>query len=167
MATYTGTMSAHIVDQYGIPGEAQVIIELDGTKTLDQLAADVAAYNLVVQPLTQGINPETQVRINFEGASVTGAAGDIEKGSLWNFDNASDSYAQGVYVPDIQPAILNTSGLIDLTNTDVTNWITYLTTAHTVITVVTKGIRALTSLRDALISFRKHRKPLSRKTKEV
>jgi hypothetical protein len=57
--------------------------------------------------------------------------------------------------------------LVDLTNTNVTDFITFLTTAHTVITVVTKGVRALSALKDALISFRKHRKPLSRKTKEV
>jgi hypothetical protein len=169
VGTVLGVISAHIVDSYGIPGQAPIFVTMDDTKTLAQLATDVVSYVNEVKNVTDGVITKATVLIELpgDGDAPTTATGDIEKGGLFNFNNATDSYAQGFLIPDISHLVLNGAGLIDLTNVSVTNLITFLTTAHTVITVVTKGVRALTTLRDALISFRKHRKPLSRKTKEV
>jgi len=169
MASYIGTLSAQIVDSYGIPGQTPVTVTIPDTATLAQIASDVASMYDDLQPLTDGTVIGATLKLDFpkSGADPSAATGDIEKGGLFNFNNATDPFATGILVPDIAAAVLNSSGLIDLTNSDVNTWITWLTTAHTAITVVTKGIRALTTLRDALISFRKHRKPLSRKTKEL
>jgi hypothetical protein len=169
MANYEGTLSLEIVDSYGITGQELVNVQIPDTATLAQIATDVAGFATVTNPLTQGALTAATLRLKFPGGgeSPTGGLGDIEKGSLFNFDNASDVYATGILVPDPDPGILNSLGLVDLTNTDVAAWIAWITTAHTAITVITKGVRALTALRDALITFRKHRKPLSRKTKEL
>jgi hypothetical protein len=121
-----------------------------------------------IAPLTQGVI--TRVKYILDQPTdfdPSGAVGDIEKGALFNFSNATDRYAYPIFIPDVNPSILTTAGLVDLTNADVTAFITLVTTAGTVITAVTKGVRALTGLIDALISFRKHRKPLARKTKEL
>lgn len=169
MANYYGTYSLEVFDAYGIAGQAMINVEIPDSATIAQIATDVAAFATYTNPLTQGALSKGTLRLGFPGGGQDPAdgAGDIEKGALFNFNNATDAYAYGVLVPDPDPGILNAAGLVDLTNTDVTTWITWLTTAHTAITVITKGVRALTSLRDALINFRKHRKPLTRKTKEV
>jgi hypothetical protein len=167
MATLQGLMTAHIVDAYGIDATTTAFVEIDDTKTVAQLQTDVHDWAIATSGLSQGNLGGYGVDVFTAVAPGGPAVGDVEKGGLFNFDNATDPYAEGYWIPDIAPAILNANGLIDLTNVGVTDWITFMTTAHTVITVVTKGVRALTALRDALISFRKRRKPLSRKTKEV
>jgi len=168
MANVQGIVSVRVVDAYGIPGTTDYFITVDDTKTIAQLDTDVVDLLDAQLALTQANEVEVIVSlVAHENADPGPGTGDIEKGALINFNNGTDRYAQGYWIPDVAPAVLNSNGLVDLTNTDVTAFITFLTTAHTVITVVTKGVRALTSLKDALISFRKHRKPLSRKTKEV
>lgn len=168
MAEIPALFSATVVDAYGIPGQIRVNVEVDDTKTIAQLNTETASWASSLAPLTQGIITKVKFEIiNETGVDPAGAVGDIEKGALFNFSNATDAYAYGVLIPDVNPSILNTAGLVDLTNTDVTAFVSLLTTAGTVITAVTTGVRALTGLIDALISFRKHRKPLTRKTKEL
>lgn len=168
MAQIPALISVHIIDAYGIPGQSPYFVTLDDTKTIAQLDTDMSSLITDVAALSQGVVTEVTCLIRREtGIDPTTALGDIEKGGLFNFNNASDSYATGLLIPDINPAVLTSQGLLDLTNAAVTAFITYVTTAHTVVTVVTKGVRALTALRDALITFRKHRKPLARKTTEL
>jgi len=168
MATVQGVASIRLVDAYGISGTTDYFLTIDDTKTVAQLNTDITDLLDAELALTQANEVEAVMTIVSHRNSDPGpGSGDIEKGGLFNFNNATDAYAQGYFIPDIAPGVLNANGLIDLTDSAVTDFITFLTTAHTVITVVTKGVRALSSLKDALISFRKHRKPLSRKTKEV
>lgn len=169
MAVHQGSASAIVQDAYGITGQSQYTITVDDTTTVAQLATWASGLAGVIGDgnMTQGRVNRVEVRLVFaEGEDTTTPAGDIEKGGLFNFKNATDTFAQGELIPDINPAVLNANGLIDLTNTTVTDYITFITTVTTGITVVSKGLRALSGLIDALISFRKHRKPLTRKTKE-
>jgi len=168
MAEIPCTASFDFVDAYGITATTLLNIEVDNTKTLTQIDTDLASLAADLAALSQGVLTRVTFREVIDvGADPTTAVGDVEKGALFNFGNASDSYATGIWVPDVNPSILNGSGLVDLANADVTTFITAMTTAATAITVVTKGVRALTGLIDALISFRKRRKPLERKTKEI
>jgi len=167
MATKNGTMSVRVVDAYGIDATEDVQITIDDTKTVAQLMTDVGSWALLYQEMSQGGVSDYWVRVIGQPVSPVTPAGDIEKGALFNFNNAADTYATGIQVVDVNPSILNGSGLIDLTNTTVEDFIAFVTTAHTAITIVTKGVRALTALRDALINFLKHRKALTRRTKEV
>jgi len=167
MATKNAVISVSVKDAYGIGTTTDQFCTVDDTKTIAQMMTDVGAFALLVQECSQGGVDKYWIRIEDVPVSPVTPAGDIEKGGLFNFNNATDTYATGFLVPDINPSVLNSNGLIDLSNVDVSALITFMTTAHTVITMVTKGVRALTSLRDALINFRKHRKPLTRKTKEV
>jgi len=167
MATVQGIISTHIQDAYGITATAPVFVTVDDSKTIAQLVTDALAYEGEVQGLSQGTVTKTTVELFAHVVTDPSlGTGDIEKGGLFNFENATDPYLQGYLIPDIAPSVLNSQGLIDLSNSNVTSFVTWMTAAHTVVTVVTKGVRALTALKDALISFRKHRKPLSRKTKE-
>lgn len=167
MATKNAVLSCSIEDAYGIRATTDAFATVDDTKTVAQMMTDVGAWALLNQEMSQGSLVEYSVRVVDGLVSPATPAGDIEKGGLFNFSNATDHYAQGYWIPDINPSVLNAQGLIDLTNVTVTDFITFMTTAHTAITIVTKGVRALNGLIDALISFRKHRKPLARKTKEI
>lgn len=166
MATRQGTISLETTDALGIPATTLYNITVDDSKTVAQLMTDAVSLQTVQTPLSQGAVGRMEVCIKIP-ASGGSAAGDIEKGGLFNFNDAVSTYATGFWIPDISPSVLNALGTIDLSNSSVAAFITFLTTAHTAITLVTKGVNLLTSLRDALISFRKHRKPLARKTKEV
>lgn len=167
MALKNGIMSCRIQDAYGISTTTEAQITVDDSKTVAQTNTEVGAWALLVQEMSQGAVTDYWFKITDVPVSIPTAAGDIEKGALFNFSNATDGYATGWQLPDVSPDILNAAGLVDLTNTTVQDFITFMTTAHTAITVVTKGVRALNGLIDALINFRKHRKPLTRKTKEV
>lgn len=168
MTQKQGTMTAHIVDRYGIPGQCTVTVEVDDTKTVAQMLADVSTFSGDVSALTQGIVVKESILMEVPtGNDPTTATGDIEKGALLNFANALTTFKTGAFIPDVSSAVLNANGLLDLTNANVTAFIAFMTTAHTAIRVVTKGLQALSGLVDALISFRKHRKPLARKTTEL
>lgn len=167
MTTQQGIVSVQVTDSYGITGTTDYFVTIDDTQTIAALLTDVSSLKNQETALTQGSVNEWSVRVIQTPTTPLPGSGDIEKGAVFNFNNDTDHYAQGVFIPDIAPSVLNAQGLIDLTNANVTSFIAFLTTAHTVITVVTKGVRALTSLKDALISFRKHRKALARRTKEV
>lgn len=167
MATVNGLLSATISDAYGITATTDAQVTIDDTKTVAQLMTDVGTWAGLVQGLSQGTVTEWSARIVHTVSEPSAGTGDVEKTGLFNFSNNTDHYATGYDIPDVAPSILNGVGLIDLANTNVTDFVTFITTAHTVITVVTKGVRALSALKDALISFRKHRRPLTRKTKEV
>lgn len=168
MTARQGTMTYHIVDKYGIPGQTSVTVSIDDTTTVAQVLTDLSSFSNDLSTLTQGVGVKESVLIEIPtGNDPSTALGDIEKGALLNFANATTTFKTGIYIPDVAPAILNGSGLIDLTNTDVQAFITFVTSVHTAITIVTKGLQALTALVDALLSFRKHRKPLSRKTTET
>jgi len=167
MATILGVASIKIVDAYGIAATTDYFVEVDDTKTIAQLMGDLGTLGGLEQGLSQGNVVERNVKLQATITPGGPATGDVEKGALFNFNNASDPYAQGYWIPDVAPSVLNAQGLIDLSNVNVSDFVTFMTTAHTAITVVTKGVRALTALRDALISFRERRNPLSRKTKET
>jgi hypothetical protein len=166
MTMHNGFISVEFIDAYGIPATTLYNVTVDGTQTVQLAVDEMTALAGLEAVLSQGSNVKTRLTLEFAGIGGA-AAGDIEKGGLFNLSNGTDTYLTGFLVPDIAPTVLNGAGLIDLTNADVLTWISWLTTAHTAITVVTKGVRALTALYDALITFRKHRKPLSRKTKET
>jgi len=161
-----GLISVETTDTYGITGTTNYNATVDDTKTVAQMMTDLNTIVSAQQVLSQGATTKGSIRVELSGLGGT-PAGDIEKGALFNFSNATDPYATGFFIPDVNPSILDGNGLVDLTNSDVTAFIAALTTAHTCIVIVTKGVRALTALKDALIAFRKHRKPLERKTREV
>lgn len=165
MATVRGIATVHYADFYGIKGQSMYNVNVDDTQTLSAIGTTLFALRDVVNPLSQAENVLVTLRLDYAGSGGT-PVGDIEKGALFNFNNNTDVYATGELVPDVNPAILNPQGLIDLANTAVVNFVNFIKGTHTGLIVTTKEGNALANLKDALITFRKHRKPLSRKTKE-
>jgi len=168
MADVLATVSYTWVDKYGIPASTLFNIKVADSKTLAQIQTQIAADLTVTNALSQGvpISSTFSLRVLTEIDPST-AVGDVEKTALFNFDNGTDAYAYGVDIPDVNPSILDVNGLVDFTNADVTAFIDQLTSAGTAYSYTEEAGNPLTAARDALISFRKHRKQLSRKTKKL
>src|SRR5215831_429249 len=99
MATQQGLMSAEVTDRYGITATTTAFITIDDTKTIAQLLTDVNDWATDLNPLTAGNITKVNVRIEGTALGTGAGAGQIEKGGLFNFDNASDPYATGYWVP--------------------------------------------------------------------
>lgn len=170
MATYLALLSAELHDATGVPASALQYIEVPDTATVAQLQSLVQAYSAVLDPLTDAQIDRINVKLDlpFSGAKSSPVAGSIvERTGLFNFEQASSVYKYGVDVPAISSSVLMSDGRIDLSNSIVTNWVSFLETAHTAITFVSKFANAIVRLIDVLVSFRKHRKQESRRTLET
>jgi hypothetical protein len=170
VATYEGTLSAELHDAIGVPASHIQYLSIPDTVTVANLHTLVNGYVGVLDPITGAQIDKMIVKITlpFSGAKSAPIAGsEVEKTGLFNFEQAGSFYKFGIDVPAIAASVLNSQGLIDLTNTNIQNWITFLGTVTAGVTFVSKFINALVALLDALISFRKHRKQESRRTIEL
>jgi len=170
MATYEGLLSASLHDAIGVPSTTNLYLKIPDTVTVANLATFVQDYSAVLDPITGAQIDRMDIKINlpFSGAKSAPVAGsEVEKTGLFNFEQAGSFYKFGIDIPAIAASVLTSGGLIDLTNTDIQAWITFLGTVTAGITVVSKFLNALVALLDALISFRKHRKQESRRTIEL
>lgn len=170
MATYEGLLSAELHDVIGTPSSTNLYLKVPDTVTVANLATFVQDYSAVLDPITGAQIDRMSIKITlpFSGAKSAPIAGsEVEKTGLFNFEQTGSFYKFGIDIPAIAASVLTTGGLIDLTNTNVQAWITFLGTVTAGITVVSKFLNTLVALLDALISFRKHRKQESRRTIEL
>lgn len=168
MADFLATVSYTFVDAYGIPAAVLFNIKVADSKTLSQIQTEIAADLATVTALSQGIPISSSFTLRvLTDIDPSTAVGDVEKTALFNFDNGTDSYAYGVDIPDVNPTILDVNGLVNFANSDVVAFTDMLTSAGTAYSYTEEAGNPLTAARDALISFRKHRKQLARKTKKL
>lgn len=170
MATRFGHVSLQLLDKLGVTVSTPIYIDIDDTKTVAALLGDAQALAGAVDAVTD--SQITEVRVSIvgplpgAGKSSPASTAENERTGLFNFSQTGSPYKYAVAIPAIKEAAI-VNGKIDLSNTDVANLITVLTTAGTVITAVSTAIKTLVALIDALISFRKHRKAESRRSFEV
>jgi hypothetical protein len=93
--------------------------------------------------------------------TVPASGSRVEQTGLFNFANATSKYKFGVDIPSIVNTAIS-GGKIDLTTSIVTDVITSLLTAFTGGVFTNTSQYPLSALADALLSFRKRRKQLSR-----
>lgn len=168
MATIIGSLSFGGVDALGVPTNYNQDFSFDDAKTAAQIAtfandafdhftgASDAGWTSIAVTLYPAVNnPTTAV-----------AGSEAERTGLFNFSQASGRFKYGVDVESIvQTAIVD--GKINLADTNISNWVDYLTAAHSGFVLISKAALALSALVDALISFRKKRKLESRRSFEV
>jgi len=160
-------MTVSFQDAYGIEGTSSINVSIDDTATLATIVANLLTLSGYFVALSAGKELGETLKLSFGTPSSEAGVGDIEKGTLWNFRPAINDYASNVFVPDVEPLILDSAGLVDLTNIAVTDFIGGMTAATGAVTPINKDARALTSFKDVAVAFRKHRKALERRTKEV
>lgn len=170
MATVFGHASIKLLDALGVTVSMPVYMNIDDTKTVAALLGEVSTMAQAVDDVTDSQIIEVVVSVvggmPGAGKSAPAATAENERTGLLNFSQTASPYKWGLDIPAIAESKI-VGGKIDLTDTEIQNLITILTTAGTVIHWVSTAIRNLVALIDALLTFRKHRKAESRRSFEV
>lgn len=170
MATQFGHASIKLLDALGVTVSMPVYMNIDDTKTVAALLGEVATMAQAVDDVTD--SQITEVVVNIVGGmpgagkSSPASTAENERTGLLNFSQTGSPYKWGLDIPSIAESKI-VAGKIDLTDTEIQNLVTILTSAGTVIHWVSTAIKNLVRLIDALLTFRKHRKAESRRSFEV
>ena len=169
MANYLSILSTEVLDILGVSTSHAIFIDVPDATTVAQLVAYAQAYEAVLDPITDGQPTAGHITVRFTPSGVKSspnASSEVEKTGLFNYAQAASQYSQGIDVPAIADATI-VSGRIDLTNTDIVAWRDFVLATLTGVHAVSKFDNDLTALRDALITFRKHRRAENRRSFEV
>jgi hypothetical protein len=165
MANVAVQYSATFQDELGTEGSTYVNSQLADTTTLSALADLYGTWATDVAAVSDSKLIRGSVRILQPVSSREGtpAAGNrIEQTGVVNFKNASTPHRSPFVIPGLANAVI-TSGKLDLTNVDVEAIVTLLTAGG----FGNSAGQAFTAIADAILSFRKRRKQLSRSSFEV
>lgn len=165
LATQQGHVSVVYLDSLGVKTAVPYYVNIDDSKTVAAALGEVGSLAGALDAVSDSKIVETTLHI---GGPLPGAgksapvAGSLNnRGEILNFKQTGIPDKYGVLIPAIALSKL-TGARLNLSDTDVTNLLTLLTTAGTVFTYVSNVFRVLATLIDSLLSIRKHRKPDSR-----
>jgi hypothetical protein len=169
--TLQGRFSYTVIDELGTESSVPFYVLLDPALTVGDMLVDANTTTAqALDKLTDG--QITQVRaavlsnpIGVKNAPI--AASRVEQTGLFNFFNTSNTRRFGEALAAFKSSLI-VNGKINLSATDVVNFITLLTTAFADGEYATNEYIPLAggSLADALLSFRKRRRQLSRSSAE-
>jgi hypothetical protein len=173
MATQTGQYSFTIIDELGVKASMPVPISIDDSKTVAQLIAASISYGDVVDAATGGVLDELRIVIftdptthGWKTEAVEGSR--VEQTGLFNFKPSGVSHRYGIDLPAILDTLVSTGKILLGTGA-----------AQDFIDLILAGVsadgvastnparQALTAFTDALITFRKHRRALDRRSFET
>jgi hypothetical protein len=170
MATIHGFMSVQITDYYGSTGSVPIYFDVPDTQTIAQLITNVGAQATLLTPLTEGSVSQVTITLLTESVPsiVTDVTAEIERNGIFNFvqHGAPKEYKDGIAIPAFNTAKL-VNGRINLSDTDVAAWIAAIESVSAAFQIVSKFGFTLPTLLDTLMSFRKHRKSLTKRSSEV
>lgn len=163
--------SYSIEDENGTPGTADLYVAYDAaTETVASLLGAAAAFGGLIDAVTAGRIVEFNVKINalpdpsWKAAAL--ADSDIEKTLLENFNVADTKYPQDFTVPALRGTLIGTDGKPILTSGGAIDALNDLIVAGSgAVFPNNKFLLDITSLRDAAVTFRKHKG--SRKSTKV
>jgi hypothetical protein len=159
-----------LLDQLGTEASVVIYALADPTKTLTNIAADWATWAGLLDLITGGQIIRGQVRLvqtpggGLKGSPASGSR--VEQTGVFDLTNASNMRLFGQPVPSISDGVI-VGGQIDLTDTNVANFVTALHTATANSEPTSNQFLVLSALNDAFLSFRKRRKQLSRSSREL
>lgn len=166
--TQAARFSLTVIDELGTEGSDTYYALLDPTQTITSLVAAWTSLAGVVDPVTSGQILRGSISIVMPefnpGKTITGSR--VEQTGVFNFLNSITSRRYGQPVIALNNSVI-VAGKINLADAGVAALITFLTTTLAVAEWVNEAKQPLTSLRDALISFRKRRKQLARSSYEL
>lgn len=173
MANIPLHFSATVVDGLGTEASTVSYLLVPDTATLAQLATAIGTWATDVDAVTAGAITKLGIRVTpalpgglKAATGATWAASRVEQTGVLNLSNTVSAHRFGQAIPAIADSVL-VAGKIDLTNAAITALISLLTAAVAGGTYTNNAQQSLLALVDALISFRKRRKQLSRTSFEV
>lgn len=164
--TQYALFSYSVLDELGIRASMTIPAMIDPTTgTPAAIKTEWLALGAEIDALTGAQITGGSVATVFtpdSGWKATPAAGSrVEQTGLFNFSNSTSKYKFGVDLPAIDNSKLD-GNKIDLTDSDVTAFIGSLVGTFTGGRFANTATFALVALVDAILSFRKRRKQLSR-----
>ncbi len=172
MAEVLGAYSFTIQDELGIKASARIPVLFDNTKTLAQLATGLIAYGDVVDAAVGGAIIEARIEtflapsVDWKASPVAGSR--VEQTGLFNFKPTGVTHRFGIDLPSIADSVLS-AGRILLGSGAAQDFIDLVlagVSADGVESANPAG-QVLAVFTDALVSFRKHRRALDRRTFET
>lgn len=166
MANVYGSLGVILRDGSGVQGSHELIVQIADTTTLAQLAADVAAYSVVLNNLTalEGVN--AWVRLNFATTGLRTSPLDTTRfgdGALFSFGKTGMSGKVSIMVPGLQTNCL-TGGAPSPDETDTAAWISWIQANGTHFQVVTREHVVPSGFLECRLNDRDSRKALTKKT---
>lgn len=169
MATYLALISISQRDYLGTKASLDTYVNIVDTGTVAQVATQVAAYVALVGAIVgpEGLDVQVKIHLPTTGLPSSPVAGsENEKTALFDFTQDNSRYLSSVDVPGIlESKIVN--GKIDLTDADISAFLTWFTSSHTPLSVVSKYGNVLQLFQTAALTFRKHRRSLNRTSTET
>ena len=172
--TQLANFSLTLVDELGTEASDTFYASLDVTQPISALFTAWASLAQTVDAITDGVITKGHVDILMNPSAVSGpslktspvAGARVEQTGIFNMLNALNvrRYGQPVYSIASSKIV---AGKIDLADTAIAAFITFLSALLTVAEWVTQNGQHITGFRDALISFRKKRRQLSRSSFEI
>lgn len=165
--TQPARVSFTIVDELGVEASNTYYAMLDTTQTVATvITAWTDLYN-VLQPVTDGSIVRGHVDILLEPGSITPsvAGSRVEQTGLFNFSATGTTHKFGEPVPAFSNSYIGATG-IDLTATAVAAYYNFLPATLAALEWVSANNQKIVALLDAVLSFRKRRKQLTRSTFE-
>jgi hypothetical protein len=168
--TQPAQLSYTLLDELGTKASSAFPLMIDPAMTVAQLVTATTGFADLLDAIVGGaiVNASASLLFGDQGAKDgTPASGSrVEQTGVFNFNNAVTAYRFGLIAPSLADSVIS-GGTVNLADSDV---IAFVAACHASITgggVPTNTARqTLTSLRDAFISFRKHRKQLTRSSFE-
>lgn len=170
MANLLGHTSVTIADSLGVSASVPFYLQFPDSSTLAQVNTAIQAILTDLDDVTDGQILRATIEIDaiLPGGLKSGpvAGSEVERGGLFNWYQTGIKYKFGVLVPALAASVI-VDGKINLGDTAVTTFLALITAIGGDAEWVSTAGRLLTTLADALIVFRKHRKAESRRSFEV
>jgi len=162
--------SATILDAMGVTATSVAYLQADSTGTGASLVGAAQTWATDLDAVTAG--KITELRVTILAALPGGlkanpvAGSEVEKTGVLNFTADESPHRFGFIIPAIKAGAI-AAGRIDLSNADVRALVNLLTAATGTTQYANAANQIITGFADALLSFRKHRKQLARKSFET
>jgi hypothetical protein len=163
-------LSYTIQDELGTKASETFYALVDPASTVTQLAAEWQALASLIAAVSDGGIPRGSIALlEVPTAPITPAAGSrVEQTGLFNFSNNVTPHRFGEAVPALKDSVI-VGGKINLADTGVAALVAALATTFNggLGVFTTNNAQALVALVDAVLSFRKRRRQLSRSSFEL
>jgi hypothetical protein len=159
-----------IEDELGVVTTHALFLDAPSTVTLANLQTFANDYTPLIDAIIDGeivgISVDVPLLISGAKGAPTVPGSSVEETGLIGWEQAASNYKASIDIPSIAHAVV-ALGKIDLTNTDFVAWRNFVLATTVGIKFCSKFGNDLVALKDALITFRKHRRAENRRSFEV
>lgn len=171
MANILGIASFQLEDYTGVRASQDQYLLIPDTVTVAQLGSYIASLGAVLDPITgaKGRGATVSLKFTTTGLKTSPVAGiSVERTILSTWNKTGSNYPESIDVPAVAAGALDAAGAPNMVSgSPLGPWSAFLLTPTNGIVVADKLLNVLPSIRDWAVTFRKHRRALSRRANKV